>query len=87
MTKTSKQQKSAVHAAITGVHCYVPPDVLTNAELARMVDTTDQWIVERTGIKERHILKGKGLGTSHMAPRPCAVCCRRPAPHRATSIF
>jgi 3-oxoacyl-[acyl-carrier-protein] synthase-3 len=66
MTKTTKQQKSAVHAAITGVHCYVPPDVLTNAELARMVDTTDQWIVERTGIKERHILKGKGLGTSHM---------------------
>ena len=66
MTKTSKQQKSAVRAAITGVHCYVPPDVLTNAELAQMVDTTDQWIVERTGIKERHILKGKGLGTSHM---------------------
>ena len=40
--------------------------LLTNAELARMVDTSDQWIVERTGIKERHILKGKGLGTSHM---------------------
>jgi 3-oxoacyl-[acyl-carrier-protein] synthase-3 len=66
MTKTSKQQKSAVHAAITGVHCYVPPDVLTNAELARMVNTTDQWIVERTGIKEWHILKGKGLGSSRM---------------------
>ena len=45
---------------------YVPPDVLTNAELARMVDTSDEWIVERTGIKERHILTGKGLGTSHM---------------------
>ena len=44
----------------------MPPDVLTNAELAQMVDTSDQWIVERTGIKERHILKGKGLGTSHM---------------------
>jgi 3-oxoacyl-[acyl-carrier-protein] synthase III len=40
--------------------------VLTNAELARMVETSDEWIVERTGIKERHILKGKGLGTSHM---------------------
>jgi 3-oxoacyl-[acyl-carrier-protein] synthase-3 len=52
--------------AITGVHGYVPPDVLTNAELARMVDTTDAWIVERTGIKERHILKGEGLGSSHM---------------------
>jgi 3-oxoacyl-[acyl-carrier-protein] synthase III len=45
---------------------YVPPDVLTNAKLAQMVDTSDQWIVERTGIKERHILTGKGLGTSHM---------------------
>ena len=55
-----------MRAAITGVHGYVPPDVLTNAELSRMVDTSDAWIVERTGIKERHILKGKGLGTSHM---------------------
>jgi 3-oxoacyl-[acyl-carrier-protein] synthase III len=53
-------------AAITAVHGYVPPDVLTNADLARMVNTTDAWITERTGIKERHILKGKGLGTSHM---------------------
>jgi 3-oxoacyl-[acyl-carrier-protein] synthase-3 len=53
-------------AAITAVHGYVPPDVLTNADLARMVDTTDAWITERTGIKERHILKGAGLGTSHM---------------------
>src|SRR6202142_981365 len=53
-------------AAITAVHGYVPPDVLTNAELARMVDTTDAWITERTGIKERHILKGEGLGSSHM---------------------
>jgi 3-oxoacyl-[acyl-carrier-protein] synthase III len=56
-------------AAITGVHGYVPPDVLSNAELAEMVDTSDEWIVERTGIKERHILKGKGLGTSHMGAR------------------
>jgi 3-oxoacyl-[acyl-carrier-protein] synthase-3 len=53
--------------AITAVHGYVPPDVLTNADLARMVDTTDAWITERTGIKERHILKGEGLGCSHMA--------------------
>jgi 3-oxoacyl-[acyl-carrier-protein] synthase-3 len=48
------------------VHGYVPPDLLTNAELARLVDTSDAWITERTGIKERHILKGEGLGTSHM---------------------
>ncbi len=53
-------------AAITAVHGYVPPDVLTNADLARMVDTTDDWITERTGIKERRILKGEGLGSSHM---------------------
>ncbi len=45
---------------------YVPPDVLSNAKLAQMVDTSDEWIVARTGIKERHILTGKGLGTSHM---------------------
>ena len=54
-------------ASITAVHGYLPPDLLTNAELARMVDTSDAWITERTGIKERHILKGEGLGTSHMA--------------------
>ena len=53
-------------AAITGVHGYVPPDVLTNDDLARMVDTSDAWITERTGIKERRILKGEGLGSSHM---------------------
>ncbi|HVV60298.1 MAG TPA: beta-ketoacyl-ACP synthase III [Pseudolabrys sp.] len=53
-------------AAITAVHGYLPPDVLTNADLARMVDTSDTWITERTGIKQRHILKGEGLGTSHM---------------------
>jgi 3-oxoacyl-[acyl-carrier-protein] synthase-3 len=59
-------RKSPLRAAITGVFGYVPPDVLTNAELAQMVDTSDEWIVERTGIKERRILKGRGLGTSHM---------------------
>jgi 3-oxoacyl-[acyl-carrier-protein] synthase-3 len=54
-------------ASITAVHGYLPPDLLTNAELAKLVDTSDAWITERTGIKERHILKGEGLGTSHMA--------------------
>src|SRR6476469_6864241 len=54
-------------ASITAVHGYLPPDLLTNSELARMVDTSDAWITERTGIKQRHILKGEGLGTSHMA--------------------
>ena len=57
----------STRTAITAVHGYLPPDLLTNAELAVMVDTSDAWITERTGIKERHIQKGEGLGTSHMA--------------------
>ena len=56
-----------LRAAITGVHGYVPDYILTNAELEKMVDTNDEWITSRTGIKERHILKGEGQGTSHMA--------------------
>src|SRR5436305_5652053 len=64
--KTTKQRGAKPRAAITAVHGYLPPDVLTNAELAAMVDTSDAWITERTGIRQRHILKGKGLGTSHM---------------------
>ena len=55
-----------IRPAITGVCGYVPDYVLNNAELARLVDTSDTWIIERTGIKERRILKGEGLGTSHM---------------------
>jgi 3-oxoacyl-[acyl-carrier-protein] synthase-3 len=67
MTKEPETRRpSTVRAAITGVHGSLPDYVLTNAELAAMVDTTDSWIVERTGIKERRILKGPGLGTSHM---------------------
>lgn len=56
-----------IRAAITGVQGYVPDYILTNAELETMVDTTDEWITTRTGIKERHIQKGEGLGTSDMA--------------------
>ena len=66
MVKSTTPQKKAPRAAITGVHGYLPPDLLTNAKLAGMVDTSDKWIVERTGIHERHILTGAGLGTSHM---------------------
>lgn len=55
---------SNIHAAITGVHAYVPDYVLTNKELETMVETTDEWITSRTGIKERRILKGEGQGTS-----------------------
>ena len=56
-----------IRAAITGVHGYLPDYVLTNNELETMVDTSDEWITSRTGIKERRILKGEGNGTSVMA--------------------
>lgn len=56
-----------LRAAITGIHGYVPEDVLTNADLEKMVDTNDEWITTRTGIKERRILAGKHTGTSIMA--------------------
>ncbi len=68
MTKKTRTKSSGpLRAAITGVFGHVPDYVLSNAELARLVDTSDAWITERTGIKERRILKGDGLGTSHMA--------------------
>lgn len=53
-------------AKITGVAGYVPPRLLTNADLERMVDTTDEWIQQRVGIRERHIVD-KGMATSHLA--------------------
>lgn len=56
-------------AAITGVASYLPEYILTNAELEKMVDTTNEWILERTGIRERRILKGENLGTSYMGIR------------------
>ena len=58
---------SQKRAVITGVQGYVPDYVLTNAELETMVDTNDEWITTRTGIKQRHILKGENQGASVMA--------------------
>ncbi len=55
-----------LRAAVTGIHGYVPDDVLSNEELATMVDTNDEWISTRTGIKTRHILRGESKGTSDM---------------------
>ena len=55
-----------ITAAITGVGAYVPDYVLTNAELEKMVDTTNEWILSRTGIRERRILKGEDQGASVM---------------------
>jgi 3-oxoacyl-[acyl-carrier-protein] synthase-3 len=58
-----------ISAAITGVAGYVPDYVLTNQELEKIIDTNDEWITSRTGIKERRILKGEGLGTSFMGAK------------------
>ena len=58
---------SKITAAITAVGAYVPEYVLTNKILETMVDTNDEWITTRTGIKERRILKEAGKGTSYLA--------------------
>ncbi len=55
-----------IRAAITGIHAWVPEYRLTNYELSKMVDTSDEWIMQRVGIKERRILKGEGLGSSDL---------------------
>jgi 3-oxoacyl-[acyl-carrier-protein] synthase-3 len=60
---------SNIRAVITGVGGYVPDYILNNEELSRMMDTTDEWITTRVGIKERRILKGENLGTSHLAAK------------------
>lgn len=66
MTHPTMNDKK-ITAAITAVGAYVPEYRLTNAELETMVDTNDEWIRTRTGIEERRILKGEGLGVSAMA--------------------
>jgi len=58
-----------IRAAITGIHAWVPEYRLDNFELSRMVDTSDEWIMQRVGIRERRILRGEGLGTSDMADK------------------
>lgn len=58
-----------IRAAITGINAWVPEYRLTNHELSKMVDTSDEWIMQRVGIKERRILKGEGLGTSDMGDK------------------
>ena len=68
---------SKLRAAITSVAGYVPKDVLSNSDLEKMVDTTDEWITSRTGIKERRILKGEGLGSSDMAAEAVKQLCEK----------
>jgi len=66
-----------INAAITGVQGYVPDYVLTNDELSTMVDTNDEWIMSRTGVKERRILKGEGKGSSAMAVEAVKGLCEK----------
>ena len=66
-----------INAVITGVGGYVPDYVLTNEELSRMVDTTDEWIMTRIGVKERRILNEEGLGTSYMARKAAKQLMQR----------
>ena len=66
-----------INAVITGVGGYVPDYVLTNEELSRMVDTTDEWIMTRIGVKERRILNEEGLGTSYMARKAAKQLIQR----------
>lgn len=67
-----------ITAAITAVNGYIPEDRLTNFDLEKIVDTTDEWIRTRSGIEERRILKGEGKGTSDMiAPAINGLCKKR----------
>jgi 3-oxoacyl-[acyl-carrier-protein] synthase III len=65
-----------VRAKISSVGAYVPPRLLTNADLEKMVTTNDEWIVERTGIRERHIVEN-GVATSDLAAAATKDCLRR----------
>lgn len=66
-----------INAVITGVGGYVPDYVLTNDELSHMVDTNDEWIMSRIGVKERHILNEEGLGTAYMARKASRELMRK----------
>lgn len=67
LIRVGKKDMNKIRAAITGVGGYVPDYILTNKELETMVETSDEWITSRTGIKERRILKGENQGVSVMA--------------------
>ncbi|MBS1798251.1 MAG: ketoacyl-ACP synthase III [Acidobacteria bacterium] len=68
--------RTQVRAKISSVGTYVPPRLLTNADLEKMVETNDQWIVERTGIRERHLVD-KGVATSDLATEAAKRCLEK----------
>lgn len=66
-----------ITAKITGLEAYLPEYILTNDELSTMVETSNEWIMQRVGIKERHILKGEGLATSDMGAEAVKALLRK----------
>ena len=68
--------RTQVRAKISSVGTYVPPRLLTNSDLEKMVETNDQWIVERTGIRERHLVD-KGVATSDLAVEAAKCCLKK----------
>ena len=75
-------------AKISALGCYIPPRILTNHDLEKLVDTNDQWVVERTGIRERHIAD-PGIATSDMATEAarCALAQRGIEPSTVNAII
>ena len=74
--KLQIQPRLAVRAKISSLGTFVPPAVITNADLEKLVETTDEWIVERTGIRERHVV-AKGVATSDLAAEAAKQCLTR----------
>lgn len=66
-----------LNAVVTGVAGYVPDYILTNDEISKMVDTNDEWIMTRIGVRQRHILNEEGLGTSYMARKAAKALLRK----------
>src|SRR5437016_8211248 len=66
MTAANNAAKNLVRAKITALGAYVPPRLLTNKDLEKLVETSDEWIMDRTGIRERHSVD-KGVATSDLA--------------------
>ena len=76
-----------IRATITGVAAAVPDYILTNEELSQMVDTTDEWIMTRIGIKERHIIREPGKGSSDVGAKQYHYYLKKPLPNRKKFIY
>ena len=74
-------------AAITGIFAWVPEYRLTNVELSKLVDTSDEWIMQRVGIKERRILKEEGLGSSDLGENAVRGLLEKTIHHLTKLIF